>query len=95
MKNGPGCIILLALLLGLTVGCSKRTTRVDLFYGTSYQLAKESQINNPDAGIHTGPSVGLQGPVAASVIDRYEKGFENSAAKTEIYSIDVGGMNTK
>ncbi len=59
MKNGLGLTILIAVVLGLSVGCSKRQTRVDSFYGTSYQLAKESQINNPDAGIHTGPSVGL------------------------------------
>jgi hypothetical protein len=95
MKNGLGFTILIALFIVLAVGCTKRPTRVDMFYGTSYQLAKESQINNPDAGIHAGPPVGLEGAVASKVIERYEKGFEKPAAKTESYSINVGGMTKK
>ena len=96
MKNGLGFTVLIALLLGLAVGCTRQPTRVDMFYGTAYELAKESQINNPSAGIHTGTSVGLvDGVVAENVIDRYEKGFAKPAAKTENYSITVGGMKTK
>lgn len=85
--------ILIFLLLGSAVGCTKQPTRFDTFQGTAYELAKESQINNPDAGIHTGPSLSLDGAVATKVIDRYEKGFEKPAPKTESYSINVGGMS--
>ena len=96
MKNGLGFTVLIALMLGLALGCTRQPTRVDMFYGTAYELAKESQIANPNAGIHTGPSVGLvDGVVAENVIERYESGFEKPAAKTESYTISVGGMKSK
>ena len=95
MERGLYFSILIVILLGFSVGCAKRETQVDRFYGTSYELAKQSQINNPAAGVKDGPSVGLDGKVAASVIERYEKGFEKPAAKTETYSVDVGGMTIK
>lgn len=95
MKRGFGFSILIVLLLGISVGCAKRETAVDRFYGTSYELAKQSQIHNPEAGVKDGPSVGLEGSVASKVIGRYEKGFEKSAAKTETYSVDVEGMTVK
>lgn len=90
MKNGSVFTTLLVLLLGLGVGCTKQPTRVDTFHGTAYELAKESQINNPDAGIHTGSSNGLDGVVAKKVIDRYEKGFDKPAPKTEVYTLNIG-----
>lgn len=95
MKNRSGFTILLALLIGLGIGCTKQPTPVDMFHGTAYELAKGSQINNPEAGIHTGPPAGLEGVVAARVMERYEKGYETPAAKTESYSITVGGMTKK
>lgn len=95
MKIQYGFTILILLLLGLGLGCTKRPTRVDAFYGTAYELAKVTQLSNLDAGIHTGPPTGLEGSVAAKVIDRYEKGFGQPAAKTESYSITVGGMTKK
>lgn len=82
-------------MIGVSVGCAKQETRVDRFYGTSYELAKQSQIHNPAAGVEDGPSVGLEGDVASKVIERYEKGFEKSAAKTETYSVDVEGVKVK
>lgn len=85
----------MVVMLGVSVGCAKQETRVDRFYGTSYELAKQSQIHNPAAGVEDGPSVGLEGGVASKVIERYEKGFEKSAAKTETYSVDVEGVKVK
>ncbi|MEA3469137.1 MAG: hypothetical protein U9R57_13065 [Thermodesulfobacteriota bacterium] len=95
MKKSIHYSILMLLLLGISVGCAKRETRVDRFYGTSYELALQSQINNPEAGVIDGPSVGLEGSVASKVIERYEKGFEKPAAKTTTYSINVGGISAK
>lgn len=95
MKNRSGFTILIALSIGLGVGCTKQPTRVDSFHGTAYELAKVSQINNPDAGIHTGAPVGLEGTIAAKIVERYEKSYERPAAKTESYSITVGGMTKK
>ena len=80
-------ILLVVAMLGLSVGCAKQETRVDRFYGTSYELARYSQIHNLEAGVEDGSSVGLTGEVGAAVIERYEKGFEQPAAKTETYSV--------
>ncbi len=95
MKRGFGFSILIVLLLGISVGCAKRETQVDRFYGTSYELAKQSQIYNPEAGVKDGSSVGLEGDVASRVIERYKEGFDEPAAKTETYSVDVEGMTIK
>lgn len=90
MKQRSICTILIALLLGFASGCTKQPTRVDNFYGTAYELARVNQIGNPDAGIHTGTPVGLDGVVGAKVITRYEKGFDKPAPVTKSYTINVG-----
>lgn len=95
MKTRYRLTILMFFMIVLAVGCSKQPTRVDNFFGTSYELAKVSQIYNPNAGIHTGPPVGLEGVVAEKVVYRYVKGFEAPPAKTESYSILVDGMTKK
>ena len=95
MKTRSRLIILTALLICLDAGCTRQPRRVDTFYGTSYELAKVSQIYNPNAGIHTGPPMGLEGSIAEKVIQRYGKSYEKPAAKTESYSILVDGMTKK
>lgn len=100
MKSGSVWTILIAALIATSVGCSKPPTRVDTFYGTAYELAKVSHINNPDAGVHTGArgldgSPGLEGSVATSVVARYEKGFEKPAPKTTSYSVNIGGSEAE
>lgn len=90
MKNGSIYTVLIALLLGFGIGCTKQPTRVDNFYGTAYELARVNQIDNPDAGIHTGGPVGLDGIVGAKVINRYEKGYDKPAPTTKSYTINVG-----
>lgn len=93
MKSYYCPAILIALLLSLGAGCAKQPTRVDAFYGTAYEVAIESQVANPNAGVHTGPSLGIvDGSVAEKVIERYEKGFEKPAPKTQSYSVNIGGM---
>ena len=89
MRIRYGLSFLIALLLVVAVGCTKEPTRVDMFSGTAFELAKENQINNPDAGIHTGSPVGLEGTVASKVINRYEKGFDKAAPKTEVYTLSI------
>lgn len=90
MKNGSVSTFLIALLLGLGIGCTKQPTRVDNFFGTSYELAKVNQIGNQDAGIHTGTPVGLDGVIGAKIINRYEKGYDKPAPKTESYTLNIG-----
>lgn len=85
-----GCIFLISLWLGFGIGCTKQATRVDNFYGTAFELARVSQINNPNAGIHTGPPVGLDGVIGAKVISRYEKSYERPAPVVKSYTLNVG-----
>jgi hypothetical protein len=92
--------LVIAALLATSVGCSKPPTRVATFYGTAYELAKVGQINNPDAGVHTGArgldgTPGLEGSIATRVVDRYQKGFERPAPKTTSYSVNIGGSGTQ
>jgi hypothetical protein len=95
MKTSLKLIFLATLVMALLIGCSKRQTLVDQFYGTSYELAKQSQIYNPQAGIGDGPPVGLEGSVGSKVVDRYEAGFAQEAAKTDTYSVVFDGMKQK
>ena len=95
MKTPVRFIFLAILVMALLIGCSKRQTPVEQFYGTSYELAKQSQIHNPQAGIGDGPPVGLEGSVGSKVVDRYEAGFAQEAAKTDTYSVVFEGMKQK
>jgi hypothetical protein len=95
MKKEFYFTILTVAILAVSASCAKQETRVDNFYGTSYELAKQSQIHNPKAGVADGPSVGLEGDIASKVMERYTKGFEKAAPKTEIYSVDVEGVTVK
>jgi hypothetical protein len=95
MKRGFYISILIATVLAVSAACAKQETRVDRFYGTSYELARQSQIHNPDAGVKDGPPVGLTGEIGSRVIKRYEIGFEQAAPKTESYTIDVEGVSVK
>ena len=95
MKRGLYLSILVVIMLGFASACAKRETQVDRFYGTAYELAKQSQIHNPDAGIADGPSLGLDGEISATVIERYGKGFEKPAPKTDTYSVSFDGMKVK
>jgi len=88
-------LVTLAFVVATAAGCSKYETPVDKFHGTSYEVAKQSQIYNPRAGIADGYSVGLDGSVATKVAERYEQGYTIPATKTETYSISSGGVTIK
>ena len=90
----PLNVLTMSMIIALA-GCSKQETLVDQFYGTSYELAKQSQLHNPQAGISDGPPEGLEGSIAKKVVDRYEKGFDQKAAKTDKYSVVFEGMKEK
>ncbi len=95
MKLLAGSIFLATLTMALLFGCSRPPTPVSQFYGTSYELAKQSQVANPQAGIDAGPPTGLEGSIASKIVDRHEKGFEQKAAQTDIYSVIFEGMKQK
>lgn len=92
----PPLLLGLFLLASLGVqGCSKRVTQVDRFYGTSYYLAKESQLYNPNAGKSVTAIEGVSGTVGEKIVNRYEGSFDKAAPKTENYSISFGGIQKK
>jgi hypothetical protein len=66
-------------------------TRVELDYGTSYNLAKYGQILNPEAEKNLEPVVGIDGQVADIIMDKYRKGFEKDKARP-VYNINIGGF---
>ena len=95
MKTKKCMLAMLLVPFLLLVGCTKKPTQVDNFYGTSYELAKQSQIYDLSAGKDVVPVEGVEGSVGDRVMKRYEGGFDAPAPKTESYSISVGGVETK
>lgn len=87
--------VIAALTLAFVAACGRHETPVSRFYGTSFKLAGEAQLHNPDAGIKDGTPSGLDGRVAQKVINRYEKSFETEAPKTNTYSVVFQGMKMK
>lgn len=73
-------------------GCAYRPTPVDQFYGTSFELAKASQIANPAAGVASGPPMGLEGEVGTRVMDRYREGFDKPSLQPVIYTLSTEGI---
>jgi hypothetical protein len=65
-------------------------SRVELDFGTSYNLAKFNQIYNPEAEKNLDPVVGLDGRTVGITLEKYNKSFEKAAEKP-VYNINVGG----
>lgn len=95
MKRGIYFSVLATFILGLVGGCAKQPSRVDKFYGASYELAKLSQINNSGADIADEPAIGLDGEIGVSVIERHGKSFEKAPPKTDSFSVSFEGMQVK
>lgn len=73
-----------------TTGCTKTETRVDQFWGTSYNLAKYNQIADLEAPIDNEPLTGVDGAVSTKVMNTYIKSFEKQEQKAKTYTIDLG-----
>ncbi len=81
-------LFLLATILG---GCAP--SRLEMDYGTSYQLQKFNQIANPEAGKKVEPAEGMDGKAAQAANEKYQKGFEKEAAPP-LYTLSIGGIGT-
>jgi len=92
MKISMGVATLAMGIFLFLAGCTIHPTPVEQFYGTSFELAKVSQVANPEAGVESGPPVGLDGEIGARVIDRYKEGFESEALETTTYTLSVDGV---
>ena len=85
-----GALIVVSLL---TVGCAPKETRVDQFWGTSYNLAKYNQIADLEAPRDNEPMTGMEGAVSAKVMETYINSFEKQEQKAKSYTIDLGVGN--
>jgi len=72
----------------LAVGCGPTRTQMD--FGTSYQLAKFNQIQNPQAEKNLKPVEGMDGQAAQNAVEKYRKDFEKTAP-TQNFSISISG----
>ena len=76
-------IIIIGLTVSLAVavsGCT--TTMLQENWGSSYILARNSQIANPDASKSLEPVVGLDGMAAQRAMDKYQRSFKDQAQGT-------------
>ena len=72
----------------LAVGCGPTRTQMD--FGTSYQLAKFNQIQNPQAEKNLEPVEGMDGQAAQNAVEKYHKDFEKPAP-AQNFSISISG----
>ena len=56
-------------------GCSHPTT-LGSNTGVAYNMARDNQMLNPEAGENLEPVVGMEGNISKSAMDLYRKGFE-------------------
>ena len=66
-------------------------SRLQMDYGTSYQLQKFNQIANPEAGKKVEPAEGMDGHAAQATKEKYQKGFEKEPP-TPVYNFTIGAM---
>jgi len=90
MKKITRIVICLLPMIVLILGCAP--TRLEMDYGTSYQLQKYQQTLNPQAAKNMAPVEGLNGQAAQNAVEKYQKGFlkdESEQKPTYQFSIDA------
>ena len=81
--------IVLLFLFTMMAGCA--ASRLEMDYGTSYNLAKYNQTLNPDAEKNLDPVYGLDGWAAAAAMEKYRKSCEKPAdAQATSYTLNIG-----
>jgi hypothetical protein len=98
------CIMMLLLAFSLlSVGCAgpnqekvtlNPPSRLEMDYGTSFNLMKFNQIANPEAEKNLEPVTGLDGQAAKATLDKYRKDFEKPAA-APAYTLSIGTETKK
>ena len=91
MKNTSIKLILAGLMgSALLVGCAVQTPYMDQRFGEAVNAAKALQTLNPDASLNMDPVVGMGGPAADAVIDRYHESYKSPPASANVFSIGMG-----
>ena len=88
MKNLFWVVTMFIMLLALCGGCGPTRTQMD--FGTSYQLAKFNQIQNPQAEKNLKPVEGMDGQAAQNAVEKYHQDFKKPAP-AQNFSISIGG----
>jgi len=93
------CILMLLLTFSLlSIGCvgpnqEKLTlsppSRLEMDYGTSFNLMKFNQIADPEAEKNLEPVTGFDGQAAKATLDKYRKDFEKPA-EAPAYTLSIG-----
>jgi len=94
MKSITKILICLLPMIVVILGCAP--TRLEMDYGTSYQLQKYQQTLNPQAAKNMAPVEGLNGQAAQNAVEKYQKGFlkdESEEAPTYQFSLDSSPSN--
>ena len=90
MKNVTFILGTLIIVCFLTAGCAKEETRVQQFWGTSYNLAKYNQIADLEAPRDNEPMTGMEGAVSAKVMETYINSFEKQEQKRHLIPLTLG-----
>jgi hypothetical protein len=98
------CIILLIIAFSLlSIGCAgleqgkvtlSPPSRLEMDYGTSFNLMKFNQIANPEAEKNLEPVTGFDGQAAKATLDKYRKDFEKPA-EPPTYTLSIGTETNK
>ena len=79
----------IALLLGLSAGCSTVTPNYDATFGDAVREAKLKMTINPDAGENPDQVAGMDGKAASDAIILYQGTFK--APPPAVNVINIGG----
>ena len=85
-----GCANSYKVCTGPTTFCPD-PSRVQMDYGTSYNLAKFNQIVDLAAEKNLEPVTGFDGAASHAVIERYQKGFEKPTPPPA-YMLTIGAV---
>jgi len=91
--SNKGTVILAAIIMIsiLLYGCSNHSM-LSKKWGSSYELAKNGQIANPDASKNMEPVEGFDGKTAMKALDGYQQGCEKQKKETT-YNLRLGNID--
>src|SRR4030042_5662985 len=84
------CFLLIGLvgIFVISVGCAG-PTRLEMDYGTSFNLSNFNQILNPEAEKNLEPVTGLNGKAGQATMEKYQKDFEKPPPP-QVYTFGIG-----
>ena len=82
-----GMLTVATLILG---GCASSLWTPDAQFGETVRQARQSQWLDPAAPVSTPMSLGTDGVIAKSAVDRYQKSFEVLPLPVNVLNIGVG-----